>query len=144
MADEPYEDRVLNAIADKLATIDGLQQSAYMLSNPTSPIAEILPGEIAFDESFARGFDRYEAVIRVTVGATTDIGAQKLLRQFRSPNGPKSIKRAVEAGDRYLDGLTADLNVNRVSPVRNFRRPDGTVVLGCDFDIEFEGSGRET
>lgn len=141
MADS-YEDRVLQAIATKLADIDGLQQSAYMLSNAVAPVAEIMPGVIEFDETFQRGRDHYDAVIRVTVGQTMDIGAQKKLREFRSPNGPKSIKRVVEQ-DRYLDGLTDDLNVNRVSPVRNFRRPDGTVVLGCDFEVEYEGSGRE-
>lgn len=141
MADS-YEDRVLQAIAMKLADIDGLQQSAYMLSNAVAPVAEIMPGVIEFDETFQRGRDHYDAVIRVTVGQTMDIGAQKKLREFRSPNGPKSIKRVVEQ-DRYLDGLTDDLNVNRVSPVRNFRRPDGTVVLGCDFEVEYEGSGRE-
>lgn len=141
MAD-PYEDRVLTAIADRLATIDGLQQSAYMLSTPIAPVAEILPGVIEFDEAFSGGPAHYDATIRVTVGASMDIGAQKLLRQFRSPAGPKSIKAAVEA-DRTLGGLTYDLNVNRVSPVRNFRRQDGTVVLGCDFEIEYEGGGTE-
>jgi len=147
--DSPYEERVCQAIAARLAEIDGLQQSAYMLGNATAPTAEILPGVIEFDESFARGFDRYEAVVRVTVGQSMDIGAQIRLRQFRSPDGPKSIKRVVECDpetgerERTLGGLTSDLNVNRVSPVRNFRRPDGTVVLGCDFEIEYEGSGRE-
>ena len=132
----------MTAIAEKLEAIEGLQQSAYMLATPTAPVAELLPGTLDFDETFQRGRDRYEATIRVTVGTSMDIGAQKKLRQFRSPNGPKSIKKAVEV-DRTLGGLTDDLNVNRCSPVRNFRRPDGTVVLGCDFEIEYEGSGQE-
>jgi len=145
---DPYEDRVAQALVERLAAVDGLQQSAYMLGNATAPTAEVLVGEITFDEAFGRGVDHYEAVVRVTVGQSMDIGAQKRLREFRSPNGPKSIKRAIEcdqsgARERTLGGLTADVNVNRVSPVRNFRRPDGTVVLGCDFEIEYEGSGLE-
>lgn len=146
---DPYEERVCLAIAERLSTIDGLQQSPYMLGNATAPTAEVLVGEITFDEAFARGVDHYEAVVRVTVGQSMDVGAQKRLRQFRSPNGPQSIKRAVECDpetglrERTCGGLTADINVNRVSPVRNFRRPDGTVVLGCDFEIEYEGSGME-
>jgi hypothetical protein len=71
-----------------------------------------------------------------------DQAAQRRLREFRSPNGPKSIKRAIEA-DRQLGGLVDDVYVSRCTPVRMFRRPDNTAVLGCDFEIEFEGSGLE-
>lgn len=132
----------MTAIANSLSSIDGLAQSPYMLSSGMAPLAEVLPGKIDFDETFQRGVDHYEATVRVTVGTAMDIGSQKALREFRSPNGPKSIKAAVEV-DRTLGGLTSDLNVNSVTPMRTFRRPDGTVVLGCDFEIEYEGSGLE-
>lgn len=137
---DAFEDQVVQAIADSLSEIDGLQESPYMLANSTPPSAEVIPGLIEFDETFSRGMDKYAATIRVTVGTALTKASQKRLLSFRAPYGPTSIKEAVER-DRTLGGLTADLNVNRVSPIRNFRRPDGETVIGCDFEIEYEGSG---
>lgn len=139
--DDSYEDLVLNAIAEALSVIPDLQESPYMLPNATAPTAEILPGQIDYDEAFGpTSPHHFAAVVRVTVGSALDIAAQKKLRRFRAAHGPLSIKEAIEA-DRTLGGLTADLAVNTASPVRNFRREDGSTVMGCDFEIEFEGAG---
>lgn len=127
--------------------VPGLQESAYLLSNATGPTVEMIPGVIDFDETMSRGMDSYSFTIRVTVGTSVDKAAQKRLRQFRSPSGPHSIKQAVEqvagAAERTLGGLVYDLNVNRCSPVRQFRRPEGSTVMGCDFECAFEGEGEQ-
>ncbi len=135
-----YEDTVLRALAGTLAAIPGLQTSAYMLSNPTPPAVEILAGELSYDLTLQRGLDEWSCIVRVTVGASFDIGSQRRLRKFRDPKGADSIKAALEA-NRTLGGLIEDLHVTKASAIRQFRRPDGTTVLGCDFNVSYYGRG---
>jgi hypothetical protein len=138
-----YEDQVLTALAESLSEIEGLQESPYVLSHPTPPCAEVIGGQVDYDQTFGRGHDDWNATIRVTVGDVSDVGAQKLLRQFRDPAGAVSIKRAIEA-DRSLGGLVQGLRVTGVSPMRQFRRPDGSTQLGCDFECAWLGYGQES
>lgn len=136
-----YEDKVLTALAETLSEIDELNESPYVQTNPVLPSAEVIPGEVQYDETFGRGHDTCKATIRVTVGEITDEGAQRLLREFRDPAGARSIKEAVEADDT-LGELVQGLHVTAASPARQFRRPDGSTSLGCDFDVEYWGYGK--
>lgn len=135
-----YEDEVAHAIAASLDDIDGLQNSPYLLSNPTFPCAELLPGEVIYDRTMQRGHDDMAFIVRVSVAANLDIGSQRKLRSFRQPSGENSIKEAVEA-DMTLGGLVSGCRVVSMSGVRQFRRPDGTVTLGCDFTLNMMGDG---
>lgn len=121
----------------RLDTITGLQASAYLLSNPTPPCAEIQPGEIEYDRAMARGMDGTQMTVRVYVGNTTDIGSQKRLDRMLAPAGADSVKAAIEA-DRTLGGVVDDLRVTRCSGYRVYSRagmPNATV-LGAEWDIE--------
>lgn len=110
-----------------------------MLSVATGPSAEILPGEITFDGVMGNGIiNHMGAVVRVTTGTAVDLGAQKRLREFRDPSGPDSVRAALES-DRTLGGLVDYTRVTRIGPMRQFRRPDGETVLGCDFEVEITG-----
>jgi hypothetical protein len=139
----------MEAIAQRLEPIDGLASSPYIEGTMIAPLAECIPGEITFDETFQRGVDEYGAIVRVTVGTSTDQGAQMLLREFRSPAGPKSVKRALELDpateerDLTLGGVVQTFDVTKVGRMRSFRRPDGSVVLGCDFECVYRGDGDE-
>ena len=134
-----YEDDVYNAIADAMEPIAGLQQTAYVLSNPTPPTAEVIPGEVLFDRTMQRGMDQFTCLIRVTVPNNSDVAMQRRLREFREPDGPTSIKEHVEA-DRRLGGLVDSLQVRRFTELRQFRRPSGDVVLGFDAEVLIYGS----
>ena len=48
-------------LAATLASITGLQQSAYLLSNPTPPTAEVQPGPVDYDLTMKRGLDKWIA-----------------------------------------------------------------------------------
>lgn len=129
----------MTALAETLTDIDGLQEAPFMLPNATAPSAELIPGMIDYDAAMQRGLDELNAVVRVTVGTALTVGAQRRLREFRDPNGPDSVKAAIEQ-DRTLGGLVDDCHVTRCSPVRQFRRPEGDAVIGCDFEVRILGS----
>ncbi len=133
---------MLTAVAEAMSDLPDIQESAYMLANPTPPTIEAIPGEVEYDQTFGRGHDKWYATLRLTVGTPTDKGAQLLLRKYRDPAGAYSVKAAVEA-DRTFGGLCDNSRVTKVSPMRQFRRPEGEVVLGCDFELEYWGSGLE-
>ncbi len=131
---------IRTALAANLASISGLAQSPYMLANPTPPAAEIAPGEIRYDEAFARGLDRWQFKVRVFVGMTSDIGAQKRLDSMLASSGAGSIKAALES-DRTLGGACEDLHVTGCRGYMVFTREGGNAVLGTEFDVVVLATG---
>jgi hypothetical protein len=134
------EDDILRAVAEALEPIPDLHESAYVQSQAIYPMAEVIPGEIVYDPAFTRSersTDELNATVRITVGTASDLGAQKQLRRFRAASGSMSVKAALEA-DPTLGGLVDSIVVGRCSPARQFRRPDGDVALGIDFDLEMQ------
>ena len=128
------------ALAVNLAGIPGLQQSAYMLGNPTPPCAEVMPATIDYDVTMHRGLDRWNFTVRVYVGATTDIGAQKRLDLMLDSAGTYSVKAAVES-DRKLGGDAADLRVKTCSGYRIYERQGGGALLGAEWNVEVLARG---
>lgn len=137
-----FEDTLALAISESLAPIDNLQESPYMLGNVTTPAAEVLSGMIDFDKAFDRGTDRYVFTVRITVGTSLDIGAQKWLRRLRAPSGDDSIKQALEV-DRHFGGLAQDSQVLRLTQIRIFQRPGGASVIGFDAELEVYADGTQ-
>lgn len=109
------------ALAANLSGIAGVQESAYLLANPTPPAAEIQPGKITYDRAFGRGTDEILFLVRVFVGMTSDIGAQKRLYTMLAAAGPDSIKAAIES-DPTLGGRVDDLWVRECSGPKLFVR----------------------
>lgn len=134
----------LTAIRDGLASnLDGiadLQVSPYVLSAPTPPAAEIMPAEIDYDVTMARGIDRWKLVVRVFVGFTTDIGAQKRLDKMIASSGTDSVKAKVES-DRTLGGAAHDVRVTGCSGYRIFRREGQAPVIGAEWEVEVLAGG---
>lgn len=127
-------------VAANLASITGLQQSGYMLSNPTPPCAEVEPGPIAYDKAMQRGLDRYQLTVRVYVAFSTDIGAQKRLDEFLESTGATSIKAAIES-DRTLAGACDALRVTGCTGYRAFTLPGGRIALGAEWTVEIFARG---
>lgn len=128
------------ALAGSLEPIEQLQESPFLLSNPTPPCAEIVPAPIEYDKAFARGTDLIKLIVRVMVGINTDVGAQKLLDTFLASSGPKSIKAALET-DESLGGLVDNVNVTACTGYRIFKREGGASLLGAEWTVEVLAPG---
>jgi hypothetical protein len=126
---------IREALAANLDSIAGVQCSAYMLTNPTPPYAEVVPVETVYDLAFGRGMDKYELTVRVLVGAVSDIGSQKRLDGFLAGSGAGSVKAAVES-DLLLGGASLDLRVTKCSGYKAFGREGGVTVLGAEWHVE--------
>lgn len=126
--------QIRTGLAANLASITGLAQSAYVLSNPTPPAAEIEPGPVEYDQAFGRGHDRWAMTVRVFVGLTTDIGAQKRLDTYLAPSGATSVKTALES-DLTLGGTVQDLHVTGCSGYRVYPRQGQAPVLGAEWQL---------
>ncbi|MBX5461640.1 MAG: hypothetical protein IRZ28_11190 [Steroidobacteraceae bacterium] len=132
---------IRTGLAANLAPIPGLQESPWLLSNPTPPAAEIQPDEVDYDQALGRGLDRWRFTVRVFAGFTSDVGAQKLLDLMLAPSGPRSVKAALES-DCTLGGKVDDLRVTRCSGYRLYGRDGGPSVLGAEWQVEVLVAGR--
>lgn len=131
---------IREGLADALASIPDLQESAYLLANPTPPSAEVQPGPVEYDAAMARGSDRWTMTVRVFVGAVTDRGAQARLDKMLAPTGGYSVKAALQA-DRTLDGAAQTLRVVRCTGYRIFGREGAAPVLGAEWEVDVIASG---
>lgn len=125
---------IREALAANLASVTGLQENAYVLSQPTPPAAEVMPAPIEYDRAFGRGLDRLNFIVRVFVGFTQDIGAQKRLDSMLASTGAASIKTALES-DKTLGGLVDDLHVTGTSGYQLFSRAGSAPVLGAEWQV---------
>ena len=124
---------IREALADSLkASIPGTQISPYVLANTTMPSIDIIPDETIYDLALQRGFDMAHFRIRVYVGLTTDIGAQKLLGRYLSPTGDYSVKVAAEL-DPQLGGLVDDVRVVSGGAQLTFVNESGQPTLGSQW-----------
>lgn len=125
---------IREALAANLTAVTGLQETPYMLSRPTPPVAEVVPGPIEYDQTYGRGEDELRFTVRVMVGKVTDRGSQKRLDRMLAPTGTDSIKTAVESNPT-LGGLIDDLHVTGASGYRQFRREGGSPLLGAEWTV---------
>lgn len=114
-------DALCQALAANLASIDGLQESAYLLANPTPPSAEVQVGRTMYDQAMHRGVDNVTLIVRAFVAFSSDVGASKRIRTFLASDGPTSIKAAIES-DLTLGGLADDLWVKECTGEKGFLR----------------------
>ena len=131
---------IREGLAANLDTIPKLQASAYLLSNPTPPAAEVQPGAIDYDRAMGRGHDDWLFTVRVFVGFTSDIGAQRRLDGMLASAGSASVKAAIES-DPTLDGACEDLLVTRCTGYRLFGREGGAALLGAEWEVQVLAAG---
>jgi len=120
-------------LASNLSAIDGLQVSAYALSNPTAPCVEIVPASVDYDQALQRGMDTIRMTVRVFVGMAQDIGAQKQLDLYLEGAGATSVKAAVEANST-LGGACSDLRVVNTTGYRVYGADSR--LLGAEWEVE--------
>lgn len=90
---------VMQEIADRLDTIDGLHVYAYPPGSVTPPAAVVgFPDSLTFDVTGRRGKDRMSLPVVVVVGRPTDRSTRDRLAQYCDGSGAASVKAAVEAG----------------------------------------------
>lgn len=136
-------------LSANLDPVAGLQNSAYLLTNPTPPAAEIEPAKIEYDLTMQRGMDRWLFIVRVFVGFSSDLGAQHKLDAFMASSGAQSIKAAIES-DSQLGGAAFDLRVTECSGYKVFvreisgmagRGSAGGPMIGCEWTVEVFAEG---
>lgn len=128
-------DLVREGLADALRTIPGCQASANVLNNPHPPHAHVMRGDTLYDQAMSGGIHRLSMRVRVFVAQVSDIGGQKLLDQFLSPQGERSVKAAIEA-DTTLGGVVQDLHVTQATGEQEYLRDQGGPLLGSEWSVD--------
>lgn len=113
----PTISEIRSGLATNLGTIPGLRTAAFVPDEPKPPIAVVFPENVLFDTAFARGLDTYTFTVQVIVSKVSDRNAQSNLDGYCNPDGPQSVKAALES-NRTLGGKVQDL---RVTEARDYR-----------------------
>jgi len=131
--------------AANLASLKGVQVSAYELSNATLPA--IWPKVAASDtgieyyRSMANGVEQWTFWVECYVSSgASSVGAQKLLDGFLASTGSTSVKAAIES-DTSLGGSAESLVVQSCSGPQNYVRADGSTALGARWTVLVITSG---
>lgn len=120
-------------VADRIATISGLNASPQVQTNPGLPTAYVVPDSADYHVQMGTGTDWF-LIVELQVGMVSDIGGQKLLDKFLSSTGADSIKAAVE-GDKTLGGIAEDTLVRGFRDYGMFARAQGDQVLGARISV---------
>jgi hypothetical protein len=126
---------VMDEVAVRLRTIQGLRVQAFPADSVTAPAAIITyPGDIVFDASYGRGMDTMDPQVVVLVGNVYKKSTRDLISAYAKGSGPKSIKATLEA---------VELSVTlRVTGVTFEVVTIGAVeYLAARFTIEIAGQG---
>lgn len=123
-------------IAANLDSIEDVQISAYVLSNPTPPVIWVRPRpeSSTYHRAMGDGLSELVMLVQAYVGTPTDVGAQKHLDRFLDLTGPDSVKAAVES-DKTLGGVADDLVVQECTGYLEYQRPDGSTALGAEWQV---------
>lgn len=111
-------DRVMDEVAATLEQITGLRVFAYPPPTVVPPAGYVsYPQSIDFDETYQRGEDQFTNLPIVLVASkVTDRAARDKVAGWASGDGPKSVKRAMEA--------------------HAWTTCDDLTVTSCEFDVE--------
>lgn len=128
---------VREALAEKLRAIPDVNVSPYVLSNPTAPFIQIVPGAANHNTSF-HGADRHEQrdfVIQVIVGLQTDVGAQKRLDSMISEAAVPAALFAEDEADAPWD----DINLESDTGYTRFEKEGSAPLLGVEYTVRVYG-----
>ncbi len=130
-------------IAANLAAVYGVtvQTNAYALGNPTPPTIEVLgPEDVEYDQSLARGLDRWTLTVRGLVGDVADVGAQVNLDLWIAGTGTDSVKAAIEA-DKTLGGKVESLWVESCTGYQIYQLDNRGTALGAEWSVVVFNTG---
>lgn len=128
---------VMDEIAARLSTIDGLRVFPYPADSPTPPAAVVsYPEAYNFDETYGRGSDRMTLPVVVVVGKPYDRSTRSSLSKYCNGFGPASVKAAVETGP------AASFDVARVTGIEfDVVSIRGEDMMAALFDLDIAGQG---
>ena len=89
---------VMDQLAARLDTIDGLRVTAHWVGTPNPPHAVVSMPRGDFDATYGRGMDRWELPIILILGKVSEQAARNAASPFVSGSGDKSFKQVLEAG----------------------------------------------
>ena len=89
---------VMDQLAARLDTIDGLRVTAHWVGTPNPPHAVVSMPRGDFDATYGRGMDRWELPIILILGKVSERAARNAASPFVSGSGDKSFKQVLEAG----------------------------------------------
>lgn len=124
---------IREGIADSLRTIQGVQVSAYVLSNPTVPSLQVLSGKSS-RLSIRRGLVEREFQVQGFFGLHSDIGAQMLLDRFCDESGLQSVVTALTA-DPTFGGVCEESDVDGDSGTQVWNREGSPAALGTEWTV---------
>lgn len=133
-------DAVMDEVAAVLRQITGLNVFAYPPPTLVPPAGYVsYPQEVRFDEAYVRGEDRIvDLPIVLVASKVTDRTARDTVAAWASGDGPKSVKRAMEAHEWTT---CDDLTVNSVE--FDVERVAGVDYLAAMFKATVVGPGEE-
>lgn len=130
---------VMDEVADRLRTIDGLRVYAYPADAVAPPAAVVTyPDEYVFDATFGRGMDTMTLPVIVMVGKVSDRASRDRVAAYCAGGGAGSVKAAVEADDP----APVAYDTARVQAIDFDILMVGQVeYLGATFTIDIAGTG---
>jgi hypothetical protein len=128
---------VMQALADRAATIEGLRCFAYPPDKVSPPALIVeLPETVEFDATYGRGSDSMTIPVVVLVARKDDRTAVKNLLPYLNGSGERSVKQVLESGT-----YTA-MTMVHVSKAELSVFTFGTVdYLGIEYSVDITGKG---
>lgn len=124
-------------VSSLTGTISYNQFTGYLLTPAEPPCFEIdFPADsYVYDQTFGRGMDQLELIVRGMVSLGEPDEGAALLDQWLDPTGSTSVKTALE-NDKTLGGAVTDMQVTRVSGHRRLLTPEGTPLLVAEWTVK--------
>lgn len=130
---------VMEEIATRLETIDGLRAFGYPPDTLTPPAAVVsYPETYTFDDAYARGADRATVPIVVVVGRVSDRASRDAISAYLDGAGTRSLKQVLETGT-----YTAFDSLRLMSAEFDVVSIGGTDYLAATIDVDIVGRGAE-
>lgn len=126
--------QIAEGIAESLGVIDGLRVYDVQPDQFAVPCAIVNIDTIDYHGAFQMGLVETTFKVLVMVGRMETRNAVHALDAYLSPQGDKSIRRAIEA-DVSLGGRVASAFVTRASAFQSITVGDA-VYLGVELDVE--------
>lgn len=128
---------VMQAVADRLDTIDGLRCFGYPPGTVSPPAAVVsYPDTYTYDETYGRGMDRLKLPVVVVVGKVSDRSARNQLGAYVDGSGTSSVKVVLESST-----YTAFDSVRVESVEFDMVSIAGVDYMAALFTLDIAGSG---
>lgn len=128
-------------LAANLSALEGIDASPYMLAQPIAPAIQVIPSEVLYDQTMARGYDQWTLLVQAFVGSVASQATQEALDAMLAPAGASSVKQAIES-DKTLGGAAADLRVTSSTGYQQFvNQTTNTPLLMAEWTVEVLAEG---